>query len=248
MGLQPLEDLTKYLKVLLYAEWGVGKTYLAATAQDCKDTSPCLHLSFEQGLLTVAYRKGYDAKEIRSVDELEATYTLLEEDQKSAKPYYKTCIIDNLTELQTLDKDTLMRNLKLTSNNPDRVDIDVPSPREWGKIKNRLRRCVQGFRDLEMHMICTTWRAENKDSDGNLINYYPNVQGSIKEELGGYFDIVGYLTQKNTNGVISRHMQVQGTQLVKAKWRNRPEECPPVLDNPTIEMIWDYVQMSKAKA
>lgn len=245
LGLEPLADLTKWLNLLIYAEWGIGKTYLAATAQDCKATSPCLHLGFEQGLLTVAYRDGYEAKEIRTIDQLEKVHGLLVEDQTQKNPYYKCLILDNITELQTLDKDTLMRKTKKESNNPDKVNVDIPSPREWGIMKNRLRRVVQGFRDMPIHLICTSWAATNKDDDGNIINYYPNVQGSIKEELGGYFDIVGYYTQRMVGDEVKRELQVQGTSKVKAKWRNRPEECPGKLVDPTIQMIWDYVQMSK---
>lgn len=230
---------------MIYAEWGAGKTFLAATAQDCKAISPCLHLGFEQGLLTVAYRKDYDAKEIRTIDDLEKAVNLLDADVRSDKPYYKTLIMDNATELQTLDKDTIMRTTKRLARDPDKVDIDIPSPREWGKIKSRLRRAVTGVRDMPINTIWTAWRAEDYNESTNITSYYPNVQGSIKTELGGYFDIVGYLTFKKTGDTVTRYLQIQGTDRVKAKWRNRPPEVPDVLENPTMEMIYDYVQMSR---
>jgi hypothetical protein len=248
LGLQPMEDLFKYLNMLIYGDWGVGKTELAATAQDCKDMAPVLHLGFEQGLLTIANRKNYDAKEIRTIDELEKSFLILEEDQRAAKPYYKTLVIDNFTELQNLDKDTIMRQTKKTARNPDNVDIDIPSPREWGKLAARLRRVVQGFRDMPIHTIYTAWRGEKTDENGNVILYYPKLQGSLKTEFGGYFDIVGYLNIKMTNNVPTRFLQVVETDRVKAKWRRKLDEIPGAIENPTIPMIWDYVQQSKVSS
>ena len=247
LGLEPLNELTKYLNILIYGEPNAGKTYLAATAQDHKDTSPVIHLGFEQGLLTVAYRKNYDACEIRTIEELEQVYTLLAQDQQSAKPHYKTLIIDNGTELQNLDIDTIMRETKKNARNPDNVDIDVPSPREWGKIGKRLRRVTRGLRDLEMHTIWTAWKGEWQDEATNITHYYPKLSGHMKHEFSGYFDIVGYL-RSDTNsqdGSIKTLLQVQETNRVKAKWRNRPQEVPALIENPTIPMIWEYVQKSK---
>lgn len=247
LGIEPLSNLTSYMNVLFYGVPGAGKTYLAATAQDHKDTSPVLHLGFEQGLLTVAYRPNYDAKEIRSIDDLEKAYGVLEADQRSAKPHYKTLIMDNVTELQNLDIDTVMRETKATARNPDNVDVDVPSQREWGKIGKRLRRVVRGFRDLEMHTIWTAWRGEYTDEATNITHIYPKLSGHMKNELAGYFDIVGLLSEDivNNGERVVRNLQVQGTKRVVAKWRNKPEDVPGVIEDPTIPMIWEIIQRSK---
>jgi hypothetical protein len=249
LNLDPLDNLSKYLNLLIYGPPNAGKTHFAATAQDHKDFSPALHLGFEQGLLTVAYRKNYDAKEIRTIAQLEAVVELLEEDQKSAKPYYKTVIIDNATELQYLDIDTVMREAKNTSNNPDRIDIDIPSPREWGKIGKRLRRCVQAFRDMPTHTIWTAWRGDYTDDSTNITHYFPKLSGFMKVEFAGYFDIVGYLTSDTkVSGDVSQHigyLQTRETKRVVAKWRNRPPEVPDVIEDPTVSLIWDYVQKSR---
>jgi AAA domain len=245
LGLAKNEDLFKYLNILIYGEPNEGKTYLAATAQDVKDMCPVLHLGFEQGLQTVAFRKAYDKREIRTIGQLEKVVELLQNDLKSGKPHYKTIIIDNATELQSLDIETVMRETKATSNNPDRVDIDVPSPREWGKIGKRLRRAVIGIRDLEMHTIWTAWRGEfiEKDAKGDPTgptHYYPKLSGFMKSEFNGYFDIVGMLRTKETNGVQTRILQVAGTARTKAKWRNRNvTEVPDFLEAPSIPMIWE---------
>jgi phage nucleotide-binding protein len=246
LNLNASSELLRYLNILVYSQPGAGKTYLAGTAQDVKELHPVIHLGFEQGLLSIAYREDYDKKEIRTIDQLEAVASLLSEDQKSSKPYYKTLIIDNATELQNLDIEHVMRTTKMLSNNPDKVDVDVPSPREWGKIGKRLRRAIIGFRDLEMNTIWTAWEGQDKDSDGNIIRYYPQLSGHVKNELAGYFDIVGHLRAKSRNDDVSRHLQILGTDKVVAKWRNRNYEVVPnVINDPTMQMIWEFVKQSK---
>lgn len=252
LGLDDFSEITKHLNLLAYGEPDTGKTYLAGTMQDHPDLSPVLHLGFEKGLLSVAYRKNYEAKEIRTIAELESVVGLLQDDCRSAKPHYKGLIIDNATELQSLDIDTVMQEAKklaIAKSRGETVDIDVPSPREWGKIGKRLRRCVISLRDLPLHTVWTAWRGEYTDEATDITRYFPKLSGFMKSEFSGYFDIVGYM-QKENKKVEGKEvpfvtMQVSGTKRVKAKWRNKPEEVPGILEMPTMPMIWEYVQKSK---
>ena len=247
LNLPPLEDLVKYVNLLAYGPPNSGKTYLAGTLQDHKDLHPCCHLGFESGLLTVAYRKDYAAKEIRSIDELESVVKLLQDDTRSAKPYFKSLAIDNATELQNLDIDTVMQEAKklaISKGKGELVDIDVPSQREWGKIGKRLRRCIISLRDLPLHTVWTAWRGEYVD-DMDVTHYFPKLSGHMKNEFSGYFDIVGMMTMDFKDGKPFTTLQVQETKRVKAKWRNKPDEVPAILEMPTMPMIWEFVQKSK---
>lgn len=252
LGLEDFSEITKYLNLLAYGEPDTGKTYLAGTMQDHPDLHPALHLGFEQGLLTVAYRKNYHAKEIRTIMELENAVALLQDDCRSAKPFFKSLIVDNATELQSLDIDTVMHEAKkaaIAKSRGDTVDIDVPSMREWGKIGKRLRRAVVSLRDLPLHTIWTAWRGEYTDEATDITRYFPKLSGFMKSEFSGYFDIVGYM-QKESRKVNDKDspfvtMQVQGTKRVKAKWRNKPDEVPAILEMPSMPMIWEFVQQSK---
>lgn len=252
LGLEDFKEITKFVNVLVYGEPDTGKTYLAGTMQDHPDLSPALHLGFEQGLLTVAYRKDYHAKEIRSIDELEKTVKILQDDCYSDKPFYKSLIIDNATELQSLDIDTVMQEAKklaIAKSRGETVDIDVPSPREWGKIGKRLRRCVISLRDLPLHTVWTAWRGEYTDEATDITRYFPKLSGFMKTEFSGYFDIVGYMQKENkkVEGQETAYvtMQISGTKRVKAKWRNKPDDVPGILEMPTMPMIWEFVKQSK---
>lgn len=252
LGLDDFSEITKYLNVLAYGEPDTGKTYLAGTMQDHPDLSPAFHLGFEKGLLTVAYRKNYHAKEIRSIKALEEAVSILQDDCRSAKPFFKSLIVDNATELQSLDIDTVMyeaKQIAIAKSRGDTVDIDVPSPREWGKIGKRLRRCVVSLRDLPLHTVWTAWRGEYTDEATDITRYFPKLSGFMKTEFSGYFDIVGYMQKENKkiDGKDSAFvtMQVAGTKRVKAKWRNKPDEVPGILEMPTMPMIWEFVQKSK---
>lgn len=230
---------------LYYGDPGAGKTYLCGTAQDVKELSPVLHLGLEMGLLTVAYRKDYDAREIRSIDQLIAVHDLLEEDQKSAKPYYKSLVIDNITELQKLDMGYVMAETKRNAKNPDNVDIDVPSPREWGKSGERMRRIIRSFRDMPIHTFTTAWKGSDYDESTNVVSYYPMLPGKLKGEIPGYYDVVGFLTVDliNNGADTLRKLQVQGTRRVIAK--DRTSTLGGVVEDPTIPKLWNLIREAK---
>lgn len=232
--------------MLIYSEPGDGKTHFVGTAQDHPDTSPVLHLGFENGLMTVRYREDYDAQEVRTMERLIKITDMLDEDQKKTKPYYKTLAIDNVTELQKLDMGWVMKDAKATARNPDNVDLDVPSPREWGKSGERMRRIIRYLRDMPMHTIFTAWRGEEKDKEGNIIRYYPKLPGQLRMESPGYFDVVGYLTLRTVNNGehVIRRLQVQGTERVVAK--DRTALLGGVIDDPSIPAIWEKIQAGNA--
>lgn len=237
LEVQPPSKSVEWMNLLVYGEPGAGKTYLAGTAEDSPLTSPVLFLDVEGGLATIRNRSGIDvAPPIRSMKELENTYNKMYSSIKDGKMYYKTVVVDSLTELADVDMKVIMK--AAYSANPDKVDIDVPSPREWGKARNHIRTIVRAFRDLPCNVIFTA-QLFTFQEEGQPSKHMPGFSGKLRTEIPGFMDIVGYLHPKNDGGVITRKLQIQGTSRVVAK--DRTASLGEVIDNATIPMMFDLI-------
>lgn len=231
-------DAIGWINLLIYGEPGAGKTWLTGTAQDHDKTGPILLLDVEGGTVTLRDRKDIDVKQVRSISDIvEIHRTLVEENNN----YYKTVIIDSLTELQKLDMRDIMK--EVVNKRPD-LDPDVPSMREWGKSSEHIRRIVRGFRDLEMNTIMTALMQVEKDEVG-VVTYYPALPGKLRAEIPGFLDIVGYLYTVVEDDETIRKIQFAKTRRITAK--DRTSALGDSMSNPTVPMIWDLIH-SKTNA
>ncbi len=208
------------------------------TADDDERLRPLLVFDVEGGMATLAKRPGVEVVSVRSIKELEDNYSKLFYSIKDGKLFYKTIAIDSLPELADLDMRTVMK--AAFARSPDKVDMDVPSPREWGIVRNHIRLIVRGFRDLPAHVVFTAGQGVDQP-DGQPPKYYPSFAGKLAREVPGFADIVGYYHLKSDGlGGINRELQVQGTQRVVAK--DRTSQLGQVVMNPTLPSLWDIVE------
>jgi phage nucleotide-binding protein len=232
LSVQPPETISPYLNLLVYGPPGVGKTWFAGTAEDSLNTNPVLFLDVEGGTLTLRKRKDLDVVRVRGTEDLVDIHNKLKAENNG---YYKTVVIDSLTELQKLDMAGIMR--ELVSRRPD-LDEDVPSQREWGKSIEHMRRIVRAYRDLEMNTIFTCLVIVDKDDNGT-VTYTPSLPGKLKMEISGFVDVVGYMTTAQENGETTRRLQFAQTRKVIAK--DRTDALGDVVDAPTIPMLWELM-------
>lgn len=228
-----------YLNILIYGEPGAGKTYLAGTAQDSKHTSPILFLDVEGGTVTLRKKPGIDVVRIKKIEDVVDIYNKLAADKSG---YYKTVVIDSLSEVQKLDLRFCMD--EEYNKKPDSIDRDVATLRSWGKSGERMRRIIRAYRDLPMNTIMTSLVASEKDEQTGVVQFFPMFPGKLRGEVPGYFDIVGLLQSKeDRNGeVVTRSLQVTKTTKVVAK--DRTDSLDPVVQNPTIPGMWEVINKS----
>lgn len=241
LGVKSPDELIQYLNFLVYGEPGAGKTYLAATAQDHPDMSPLLFLDVEGGTVTIRKRKDVDVVKVRTMQQVEDIHNELYKDNTL---YYKTVVIDSITELQKLDMRTVMQ--QQYDKRPDTTDLDVPSQREWGKSGERIRRIIRAYRDLPLNTITTALMGEAHDDSTNITSYFPSMPGKLRGEIPGYFDVVGLLSSKSERreGVdtVVRTLQLAKTLRVVAK--DRTASLGSLIENPTIPSMWDVIHAS----
>lgn len=240
LGAKPPEESVEWFNLLVYGDPGAGKTRLMGTAGADPRTGPIIIADIEGGVITLRKMPGIFVVQIRTMTEFENLINKLHNTPKDKRP--RTLGIDGITELQKLDMGTVMREAKLKAKNPENVDIDVPSPREWGKSGERLRRILRAARDLEMHTIFTALEAQETDQQTDVTRYYPSIPGKLKNELSGFFDVVGRLEAKNVPGKpgeVMRTLQTAKTTKVAAK--DRFDVLPQVMENPTIPAMWELI-------
>jgi hypothetical protein len=242
LQVQSPKDIVEWINLLLYGEVGTGKTYMIGTAEDDFRLRPVLVFDVEGGMTTLRKRSDVDVVSVRSIKELEDKYNKLYHSIRTGengKPeiYYKTIGIDSLTELADLDMRGVMR--EAYKRRPETVDIDVPSPREWGIVRNHMRLIVRAFKDLPCHVVLTAGLGVTSD-DSEPAKFYPGFAGKLSREIPGFADIVGYYYAKNNMGKIDRYMQVVGTNRVVAK--DRTQALGQTVENPSLSMIWDLIE------
>jgi len=246
IGAKAPDGSVKHLNYMLYAEPSAGKTYHFGTIVDWpEEFLPALLLDIDGGTDTVRNIKHPDfhiSQPIRSLDKLKEVYREIA-DQPD---YYKTIGIDNISELQKIDMNEVMLEAKATANNPDNVDIYVPSQREWGKSSERMRIIIRAFRDLPCHTVCLAHIDERENKLTKINQLWPGMPGKLKHELSGFFSVIGYLSVYEEGGDVLRQIQFKKTRTVQA--RDRFQVLPDLMtNNPTLPDVWRIIKESGAQ-
>lgn len=227
-------DYRRPLNLLVYGEPGAGKTVLAASADDIPEFRKVLILDVEGGTMSID-RRFPNVSVVRLTDFTKMN-DIYDELWRSKTHGYGCVVLDSLSEMQKLSMASIMYGE--TYRNPE-VDPDIPSMRNWGKNTNQIRRLVRQFRDLPIPTIFTALVSEEKDERTGRLLRKPALSGKLASEVAGFFDIVGFLYIKETQGQQTRFMLTGGAEGVVAK--DRSERLPPILESPTMKEIFELV-------
>jgi hypothetical protein len=180
------------------------------------------------------------------LDALKELYRELAADFSSGASFYKSICLDNITELQKMDMNEVMVEAKASANNPENVDLYVPSQREWGKSGERMRIVIRSFRDLPCHTICMAYTDERENKLTKINQIWPGMPGKLRHEISGFFSVIGYMSVYEEGGETHRQIQFKKTRVVQA--RDRFQVLPELMKNdPTLPDVWRIIKESGAQ-
>ncbi len=227
--IEAVERRERHLKLLIYGNYGVGKTTLAASALQVPQMQDVLMISAEAGDLSVMDMKGLDAITIKDfkalgqineylkqhcvardegndkrLKELEAAVRGVELAEIKKPKKYRTVIIDSLTEVEAYCFNQLLNITDAT-----RLDEETQSS-EWTEYKKNhtmMLRVVRAFRDLPMHVIFTAAEQYQQDETKKM-KFSPDLTGKLSKKVQGFMDMVGYYQAARKGEELARRLYV----------------------------------------
>lgn len=218
-------NMSRFVKALIYAEPGAGKTVFAATAPKplIIDTENSTEVLGDWPELLA------EAKIVRLVkwEHLDALIQAI----RAGDPAFadrQTLVLDTVSELQRRNLDELLDFKAGIDKSRNRFLAHQGDYKESGEM---MRRIVTSLRDLDMHLIVLAHAKEVNDN-GSLV-MRPDLTPKLQDTMRGIFGIQGFMYEQNDdwNAPFTNYLQTRSNAVVQAKSRYR--FLPPIVQNPT---------------
>ncbi len=255
---EQLDELAKYLRVLVYGEPGTGKTWFGASGCLDPETSPTLFVEYRAQIASVRSNPEYMKAmtegrliilELERYSELDYIITWLTLGRGSVKALDKmmeanghaddvmprTLVIDSLTELQ---RSEVMRR---AGNPPNKFlsDLQAPQIQDWGTLLNQFTLLAHMFYGLPYHVIFSGLETVDYGKapigeQAPVMGYRLAMQGQAKRQFPAYAMTLMRLERAPLN---SNVYSIGYTQAIKAKTKEQTGLIPAKIPNPTIPKL-----------
>lgn len=207
------------VKVLVYAESGIGKTTLCATAP-----APII-ISAESGLLSLR-KFSIPVIEIKTLQDLNDAYNWIAKNKQAEQ--FQTICIDSITEIA----EVILAAAKKTVKDPRQA---------YGELIEKTLEAIKSFRDLpgkNVYMAAKMERA--KDELTGMMLYGPSMPGAkLGPQMSYYFDEVFNLRVMQTpQGQKYRALVTQPDMQYVAKDRSGALEA---IEPPNLSTIFNKI-------
>lgn len=179
----------RWIKALFCGDAGAGKTLLSSTFP-----YP-FFASAEGGLMSIADRD-IPYVELQNSKELFDLKQYLDVDPESRQKLLgvrvDTIVIDTVDQVQKILKAERLKEKGRESLSQD----------DWGWLGDQMESIINGFRNLDMHVVFTCHLKEARDEELGVIYYQPGLQGRIGGEIAQKVDL-SLLLVTNVQTVVS---------------------------------------------
>lgn len=239
-------------KIILIGNEGTGKTHFIGSMP-----KPIYMFSFDKGYDTLAGMPGLTVglcmDENRYAPHAFMDFKAKFEELRKGKKYkwpdgreeaYKTIAIDSLSFLSTLLYD---HEQKVNNSIDKQGGFGV-----WGNVKSKLQDIVNQAVLASEYFVCTALLETTKDDITGEIFFVPSMMGSMKNEVGAWFDAVFYMTvdKSLTDGTKKYNMLTVGDRRQKAKIRlpSHISNVVSAIEQPSYEGLMKKIDAALAQS
>jgi len=256
---EDLVVLSKYIRLLIWGEPGVGKTTMGASA--CLDpiTAPVLFCDYKSQVGSLASNPEYLRKilsgdlliiQLEKYTDLETIFSWLQKGRGSngsldglmksvghaSDVMPKTVVVDSITELQATE---VMRRAGNTIGS-FKAELDMPEIRDWGKLKNQFTLLGDLFYKLPYHMVfCGLEETDYEETEigkpPKVAGYRLALQGASQRLFPAYAMTIMRLERASVNNKGYFNKGTTDSSLSKVK--EQTGKIPKIVYNPTIPQL-----------
>lgn len=256
--IQTVQNKDRYINLLVYGPYGVGKTTLAGSSVRVPQMQDVIVIDAEAGDLSLldtdfenvdtirckSYKEVARAQEFlkahcaardrNDVDAMLRMEQMLKPGTQIDTPKrYRTVIIDSLTEVETF---CMYQLLGITDQTKIDEEVQNAEFAEYKRNHSMIQRLVRSFRDLPMNVIMIAAAQYTQDEQKRMV-FGPQLTGKLAKQVQGFMDMVGFLvTATGEEGKSVRRMMVQPNARYDAKNRFAVYKQEH-FENPTMESI-----------
>lgn len=205
------EEYGHYFKALITGLPGSGKTLISSTA------SYPLYASAEAGLMSVADRN-VPFVEIKNSEQLREVFRAANQPpeirQKAFGHRVDTLVVDTIDEIQKI---LIKERLSSTKK-------EMLAQQDWGWLSSQMQAIVGSFRNLDMNVIFTCHLKVIEDSETGATSFGPALQGSFKDEIPAFVDLVGV--------IVTRRVPVQNQEKIETELQR------VLITEPSVKYPW----------
>lgn len=212
-----------FVKVLVFADSGVGKTTLIGTAP-----KPLI-ISTERGLLSL---KGMGIKvlTVESIEDMYDAYEYVTTDPEMEN--YETICLDSITDLA----ETMLATGKKQTKDGRAA---------YGKLNDDIADLIRAFRDIDSHHVYFIGKMSRiEDANTGIAKYKTMMPGrTLVQSMPYWFDEVLCLrVAEDEDGVTFRYLQTQPSSTHDAKDRSGKLDDP---ERPDLKHIFEKITGKK---
>ena len=257
----------KFIKMIIYGKFGVGKTYLAGTSQDVKGMANVINIDAEGGNKVLDIRGDIPTIEVRNYDRLNYVYEYLRahclfRDSNNVEMLRKSEAWFRGVDVKSIKKPTIFNTVTIDSIaevikycmykkmgidiEKTRLDIfsDAPEYSDRYGVAGNITLMIRKFRDLPMHVIFVSPSKYHKDELGRMV-YNLNIEGALANDIQGFVDHVGYYTLEVKENEEHRYLILKpgATYQAKNRFKNFADRY---LADPIMQDVYDLEVLNKS--